>query len=68
MTEHPLFYDLAYLKGMGPQRAAWIRDELGLVSFHDILAFFRIVTWIVPRYIPCNRWTKALQRCKPVAR
>jgi len=40
MTEHPLFYDLAYLKGMGPQRAAWIRDELGLVSFHDFLAFF----------------------------
>ncbi len=40
MTEHPLFYDLAYLKGMGPQRSAWIRDELGLVSFHDFLAFF----------------------------
>jgi len=40
MTEHPLFYDLAYLKGVGPQRAAWLRDELGLQSIHDFLVCF----------------------------
>jgi len=40
MPEHPLFYDLAYLKGIGPQRAAWLESELGLKSFYDLLTYF----------------------------
>ena len=40
MPEHPLFYDLAYLKGIGPQRAAWLESELGLTTFYDLLTYF----------------------------
>jgi len=40
MPEHPLFYDLAYLKGIGPQRAAWLESELGLKTYYDFLTYF----------------------------
>lgn len=40
MPEHPFFYDLAYLKGIGPQRAAWLNTELGLKTFYDLLTYF----------------------------
>jgi ATP-dependent DNA helicase RecG len=40
VPEHPLFYDLAYLKGIGPQRAGWIQTELGLKTFYDLLTYF----------------------------
>ena len=35
-----MFYDLAYLKGIGPQRAAWLESELGLKNFYDLLTSF----------------------------
>ncbi|MFM8786891.1 MAG: hypothetical protein ACKOFE_04490, partial [Bacteroidota bacterium] len=40
MPEHPLFYNLAYLKGIGPQRAAWLESELGLKTYYDLLTYF----------------------------
>jgi len=40
MPEHPLFYDLAYLKGIGPQRAAWLESELRLKTYYDLLTYF----------------------------
>jgi ATP-dependent DNA helicase RecG len=40
MSENPLFYELAYLKGVGPQRASWLESELGLKTFYDLLAYF----------------------------
>ena len=37
---------LVYLKGVGPDRARLLKEELQLVTFQDLLHFFQTVTSI----------------------
>ena len=39
----PLQTSIEYLKGIGPNRAILLREELGLRTYQDLLHFFPIV-------------------------
>lgn len=42
MTEQKniLSYPIEYLKGVGPLRADWLKKELNIFTFHDLLHLF----------------------------
>ena len=40
----PLQTSIEYLKGIGPNRATLLREELGLYTYQDVLHFFQTDT------------------------
>jgi ATP-dependent DNA helicase RecG len=39
-TSHILANPIEYLKGVGPQRADWLKKELNIFTFEDLLSFY----------------------------
>lgn len=56
----PLQTSIEYLKGIGPNRAALLREELGIRTYQDLLHFFP------NRYIDRSRFYAVKRSMQPL--